>query len=457
MAKKRRFFLRVLKIVLACLFLIIAPLIIFWARGYWWNPQTGTLQKTGTLMIKSTPSEDLKIYLNDQLQEKNRTPLKLTNLEPGNYKVRIEKEGYWPWEKEVTIKEEKITWLEYIILFPKDFTQEKLVDQIKTFKLSPRQEKIAYQDSQNNLALFDLNTQKSEIIYNNLNLSEILWDYQEESLGLKIDNHFYVLELASQKLIKLEPEISLKEIAFNPLSSRKIIGLDQNQNLLEFNLSNQEIKIIKEKVINFSLNLRNLFILTKENNKMVLQESDLNYSDWSKIVEIEAESGQIIPSKDSKRLALLTQPQNILWIIEDNNLEKIAEKVDQAKWDFKAQKLLFKIGGEIYCYTLERDGLMIKEKTLINRFAQEIKQLFWYPDSEHILFVLDNNLFVCDLDGGYLNKIKEKINPQLLCEIPKDEDFLLVGIEDTQQSTTHLLKINLPKRKSSFFFLDFYR
>lgn len=87
--------------------------VIAYARGYRLQPQTKTIQPTGLLAATSLPT-GASIYINDRLTSATNTTI---NLPPGEYKIKITKEGLIPWEKTVRIQSEVVTRADPI-LFP---------------------------------------------------------------------------------------------------------------------------------------------------------------------------------------------------------------------------------------------------------------------------------------------------------------------------------------------------
>lgn len=84
---------------------LVTILIIFFAKGYWYNPQTGRVIRTGLLAASSSPA-GASVFVDNKLTDATNTTIK---LESGNYLVRIEKEGYQPWIKQIKISEEMVT------------------------------------------------------------------------------------------------------------------------------------------------------------------------------------------------------------------------------------------------------------------------------------------------------------------------------------------------------------
>lgn len=63
------------------------------------------LQGTGLLVLTSSP-DGAKVYINDDLNTATNNTI---NLSPGIYSIRIEKEGYISWKKQVEVQEEVVT------------------------------------------------------------------------------------------------------------------------------------------------------------------------------------------------------------------------------------------------------------------------------------------------------------------------------------------------------------
>ncbi len=89
--------------------------LILLAKGYTLTPKEGSvaLGKTGWLLMKSSP-DGAKTFLND----KATTPTNnsIGGLEENIYSVRIQKEGYHEWKKEVPVKAELVTIIDALLI-----------------------------------------------------------------------------------------------------------------------------------------------------------------------------------------------------------------------------------------------------------------------------------------------------------------------------------------------------
>lgn len=81
---------------------VIAGIAIFLAKGYRYQSDTGTFSGTGIISVSSIPDQ-ASVYLDGHLT--TATDDNITSLPPKTYKVRIVKEGYIPWEKDIEVSQ----------------------------------------------------------------------------------------------------------------------------------------------------------------------------------------------------------------------------------------------------------------------------------------------------------------------------------------------------------------
>src|SRR3989338_3226030 len=107
------------------IYLILCPLIIFYALGITFRPKTQTLLKTGLIHITTIP-DGAKIYINRMIW-KEKPPSSIRNLIPGEYWLQLSKRDYQTWSRLLPVVEEKATTLENIILIPKVWPSKALL------------------------------------------------------------------------------------------------------------------------------------------------------------------------------------------------------------------------------------------------------------------------------------------------------------------------------------------
>ena len=97
------------------LFLLVAPLVVLYTAGYRLDVQRGRLVQIGALSVTSVP-KGAQVFLDDA-ELSDRTPTLQKRILPGTYHLRLNKEGYKPWEREVEIKSKQTTIVEGVELF----------------------------------------------------------------------------------------------------------------------------------------------------------------------------------------------------------------------------------------------------------------------------------------------------------------------------------------------------
>jgi dipeptidyl aminopeptidase/acylaminoacyl peptidase len=120
---------------------IVAAILVTFGRGYRLNLDERKISGTGILSITSIP-DGATIYINDE--EKGGTDTSVQNLEPGKYEIRLVKEGYSSWEKEIEIVKEKITPIEALLFQSAPNLEFVTSLGVVSPKVSPDGQKIAY-------------------------------------------------------------------------------------------------------------------------------------------------------------------------------------------------------------------------------------------------------------------------------------------------------------------------
>ncbi len=252
---------RIIFYIFVLFFIILVPVIILYAQGYTFDWEKKTILPTGGVYLKSYPSR-AEIYINDKLRGKTNGFVK--RLTPKVYNIKISKNDYHTWEKNISVKPGLVTRIGNIFLVPfnpkiflvatdseayTDFTNpysvpyNELVDLIKkkskyaifeinNLNLDSKKEKL-YFLSKNNL--YFLRIDKANL--NNSELSPILVP-NVLNYTLYKDGVIY-LDYFTEKIFELDLT-SLKSAEF---FSQVFPGFDQE----EWIISNDNMKLLCKK------------------------------------------------------------------------------------------------------------------------------------------------------------------------------------------------------------------
>lgn len=128
-------------VLLVVAFAVTAPMVVFYTAGYRWNPKKWTIERNGTLIFDTDPTGATILLNGERLA--SRTPLTRTDIAPGVYHVRLEKEGYISWEKTIEVRPERATFVTGIWLWAQQ-TPSRIVDgEITAVAASPDGRRLA--------------------------------------------------------------------------------------------------------------------------------------------------------------------------------------------------------------------------------------------------------------------------------------------------------------------------
>lgn len=117
---------RVIFFLFLAVYLGIAPFTVLYALGYIFSPAQQSLIPTGLISLSTAP-ENASVQVNGK-EIKDKTPLVLRNLKPGQYEISLSLSGYHPWHRRVQVKPDRAFRFESILLFPLELSLETLTD-----------------------------------------------------------------------------------------------------------------------------------------------------------------------------------------------------------------------------------------------------------------------------------------------------------------------------------------
>lgn len=399
------------------IFLIITPLLILYALGY--SVSNGfKLQKTGILVIASEPKY-AKIYLNGELQRDflkqfynkdshKTTPQKIKDLTPGDYNIKLELDGYWPWEKKLTIWPGQSTFAEDVKLFKKD-TPILLQNGEKNISINNNKTNIFTWNKKE--ATF-INPTSNEIKIVNIATSTLpenqdaLWSPNSSKLLL---NNFLVNENGQTTDLRSKTDKLAKNFQWDNYSDRYVYYIT-NTGLSRYQTDNgANTKIINSANINnFFAQKDTIYFLNNEKEATVLNVFDVQKNKISNKINLPLSNYSFI-NKDQKLLNILDNKYNILYLLDINSTIKqlkdsLGNISSKNQWISDTQ-LIYANDFEIWMYDLESS-----RKKLITRISKKITNIAWLPTNGHILFSTGNNINVIELDD------REKYNITKLIE-----------------------------------------
>lgn len=239
------------------LFCFLVPVVLLYATGHTINWRRFSLEKTATILIDSEPS-GAAIFLNGKpatsslldifTPQAALTQARIKDLAPGEYVIRLENYGYWPWEERIRLAPGEALNLGTVRLFSQnkpELIKAGIVDQSVA---SPQGSYLALLDK---TTLTIINTDKGQIesiaLPETLEADNLLWAPDESTL--LIGSTLINLRDKSLQTIKDQQGAPLSLIHWDRLDSSLLYGLSGNKlfkhNLINGQNSSYEIAEIK--------------------------------------------------------------------------------------------------------------------------------------------------------------------------------------------------------------------
>lgn len=368
--------------ITACFLALGTFFAIQWGRGYRPDLKNGKLKGTGLLFANSHP-KGAQVYINDKLTTATDDTL---NLPPGDYKVKISKDGYIPWEKNLKLEKELVAQTNALLfpavpdLRPLTFTG---ADNLTP---SPDGQKIAFVVA---------------------------------SASAKPKNGLYILELSDRPLsFKSEPKQITKSFSFDFTKARLFWSSDSSQLLAIF--------LHKDKTIKDTL----LLDASRYNEVSILKDVTarlaLIIKDWEEVLALkEKERFKKLP-QEFKQI-VLSSAKNLYWSPDEEKLlytatasaqipEKLIPPLPASNNHPESRQLE---ANRIYVYDTKEDKnfLITETKAIESEVVNPpvllqlqnlsykyspiyVQNLQWFPDSKHLILIEEDKIIIMEYDGS---------------------------------------------------------
>ncbi len=350
----------IIPIAILIFILLITSLVILYGRGYRFGFDKGKIGISGTgLLVATSVPDGAQVFINGHLTTATDNTI---NLSPGTYKVKIYKEGYFPWEKKLVIKTEIVTKADALLLPVAPKLESITKYGVSNPVIDPTLTRIAYTTSSESI-------KKNGIYVLDMTIKPVLT--LQSSSSQIVDDTTAAFSTSSLKWSpdarELVASISAKGYTSTYLISSN--GFSQNPQDVTATLNNvqaewEELKKEKEKA--------RIDGLKKELKQVVNENFDILA--WSL-----DETKILYSASISAKLPIVINPRII--------------GVDSTPEQREIEK------GAIYVYDIKEDKnfeiLKPETEQNANPFA-----LSWFPDSKHLIYTHDKKIDIMEYDGA---------------------------------------------------------
>lgn len=385
----------------ASIVLSVTILISIFATGYRLDTNNGfKLKVTGLLSVTSKP-KSASVYVNNLLITATDDTLDLT---PGNYQIKITKDGYLPWEKNIKIQPE--------LVYQAD---------AQLFRSSPNLKAIT----------------QSKIINPTVSpdFTKIIYVIASDSASSK-ENGLYLMELTelpllmsknTQRLLSLNSlylDWSKYTFQFSPNSKQVLATSKTNSNTYLFSIDQ-------------TIDTKNLLDVSSQITKIRKDwENIQTQNTQNKIEKLPLEIKNII-STNSATLAFNSTENKLLYQASVSaQLFQIITPPPTQSTQTQSRSLT---KDSYYVYDLKEDTNFLIGDT-------SISQISWIPYSDSLIFIQDKNIRVVEYDStNNQNIYSSYLPPKIILPTP-DGYRLIVSTSTSKTSPENLYSLTIKDR-----------
>lgn len=355
--------------IIILFFIFLGTIIgIYYAKGYrvdTSNPKN-FFQGTGLLVLTSNP-DGARVIIDGKLTTATNNTI---NLQPGRYKVRIEKDGYFPWEKTIEIKKETVS-TAATVLFPtaprlESITTNGALDPV----LDDTGSLIAYSVSSSSAA-------KNGIYVLNMSAPAIL------TLG----------GASSQVANNINQDFAKAVLQFSPDGTQLLASTSGQLTTSTYLLSARSFNSTPQDVTSTLPQ-----VLTEWDKQKILKNKKLIDSLPKKIRAVAREffATPVISPEEDKILYTASKSAQIPILIQPRlpGTNSTPEKRNIEK-------------GNTYVYDMKEDRnyLIAKHTDGATKQSFPTDNFLWHPDSSHLIFVKGSKVNIMEFDGGNVTTV----------------------------------------------------
>ena len=396
---------RIVWIGFLIVFLLLIPVLLSQAMGYKYNWHKHRFEATGILFVKTYP-KDVDIILDDELID-TKTPSQLAKILPGIYNLKISKNNYLPWEKNIVINEHSTTFVEDVVLFsrslPSPIGKFELIDYLTNN--SNEYILLSKHNGKTNIISYNTNDHTTKILKewdNPINIQLLSLSPNNEKL-IYSENSAYKLLLINSPFIDEQltglSKSYWQDIAWDATNDN-IIYSQIGSTLSEINISTLPVSITAttRNIIDFFTHESKVYFLTRseEGNQVILHQAERKFTNVEQLILLPYTTAlRYIPSNGM--LSLLDPTNNFLYLIDtaqSDIIVKVYPNVSNAKWyDVNYDKILYWNSNEISVYFKDRE-----QSQLITRLGDPIKDTWWHPNGAYIFYQQADKIHIIEFD-----------------------------------------------------------
>ena len=425
-------------------FMVLGGYLIFIAQGFVVNLKELRIEKTGAIFLKFAPRDaalsidgEKTDYTQSGFLESNGLIVK--DLVPGSYDLKLSKDGYHDWGKNLEVQSGLITSESHINLWPKTLPAETLIkENVRDFWLTS--EGVVHKNGNNRIIFNDLVIRGNDVALSDSDSKILITKEREDYFLVDLKdsrsavNLTHLFNSLKQRQLALSGTVPITEIFFHPFSPNKIV-IASKTSLYTIDVKKVEIDklVTLDEIKSVALSVSDALILDGNDDLMIINlplKTSLNE-------RVKMEPAEIFTTNSDGTSVFVLTPAGELKVYRRSpgKTDTLAANVREFEISPEEKRVaVITHGNELkIAYPEEFEGDVKSEAGTIvkipDAFRGNIRKVSWLADSPNYLMLLEgNDLIVQEIDT----------------RMPANRHLLQSGVLDyeTEGKNIYILKVN---------------
>lgn len=408
-------------------FLVASILVLIVSQGRMFVDD-GSIVQTGIIRLTSIPNQELRAFINGEPVALIES--RITNVNPGNVTLKLEKDGYTPWEKLIRV-EPGIVRDVFAQLYPNTIPFEKVTTQNIDISVSTMDGQFIFftvLDPVANSGIWRVRLNRNILDFSNSQqivqvvkfTENELSELKQGSYSLKVssDNSRLILQTANKSYLynfntnpqKVDLEIAIGLNPVNPIwyrGSESIIFFKDDYYAFEYNINNDTISLIE-----YNPSGLNNFAISDNRVLYIKNNTLLNYTGGSsKPFNFSEKLLPLIPSvltevytpRSNPNVVILKSNETLFYIdLQKDFLDIIDTSAEIYKVPDNGRVIVYQKNGVLFSYFVEDNlepNTLTTQNYSLNLSVDTIDNLEFTSSGKNLVIFEDNKLTLMDYDG----------------------------------------------------------
>ncbi|MFA5986163.1 MAG: hypothetical protein WC819_02325 [Parcubacteria group bacterium] len=463
--------------------------VLFFVFGYRHDFAQKIFVHTGSITVKANP-KTISVYVDDRAPQSKlinviNDSYYISGIRPKTHTLKVSAEGFRTWEKSAIVHSGLSTEFWNITLLRNAYEPTSYaISDIDQFFPAPDENLFACSKQIGKVQtvhIFD--AKKDETTNTFLFMQKKFTANTRENIEWSPNSHELIIPLedienSSNKdyaiaysktndSFLLSEKISLgqlQSVRWDPKDRNALFFLAQNK-LWRAQIDDENTvvpEIVADRVLAYDFTDDGLYVFTNE--YAVLHDRDINGKNLEQITAFDILQGATsirLDAYDTHRIAVLDDTNKTVYIYNkgERNIynKKIGSDIIGANFSDDGKKLLFYSPFEIFVYfTRDWDAQPVRQEDdahSIVRFSQFINNVHFAKDYEHVIFTINNDIKITELDyrGSRITDTIISLNEKETKVIDKQKMDRLYFIDSYDTVRRGLRSIEFPEKESLIF------